>query len=796
MIAKQVPMKSIGKSDFGGLVKYLTDEQNKNERVGYVSVTNCQTDNHQVAILEVINTQAQNTRATSDKTYHLIVSFRAGEQLDDATLKAIEARVCEGLGFGEHQRVSAVHHDTDNLHFHIAINKIHPTRYTIHDPYNDHKILGQLCEKLEREFGLEVDNHTAQRTGSENRAADMERHAGVQSLLGWIKRECGDQIKGAQSWAELHTVLRSNGLELQERGNGFVITNGAGLGVKASSVARELSKAKLEQRLGAFEAVQGQGASAAVAQAAQARRTQAPPVAKVGHKPPPRSQNRLHRLSQLEGMQINSGKRYEAQPMRSRINTVELYAKYKNEQTTATATRTVEWAKALERKNRLVESAKRTALLKRTAIKAIKGAGPGKKVMYSSTSKTLKDEIQAINKQYLADRQAIYDKYQRLAWADWLRAKATEGDQEALGALRAREAAQGLKGNTVAGSAGQKAPQGLPEQDSITKKGTIIYRVGPTAVRDDGDKLKVSRGANQDGLQAALRLAMERYGNRITVNGTDAFKEQIAQAAAAAKLPITFADAALERRRQELSQSTTNQENANEHARTRTDAARTTGTGARADRGRADSRRDGGAGLTPTRVHTTRAGRTGPVQFGANGRKPVPGGGLPGKPDIGRVGRKPPPESQNRLRGLSQLGVVQLTNRGQVLLPRDVPGHMEQQGTKPDNGLRRDIFGAGRVTAGQAAADKYIAEREATRLKVFDIPKHSRYNQGNDGAAAFTFAGVRQVEGQALALLKRGDEIKVLPVDEATARRLKRVAVGEAVAVTAKGSIKTKGRSR
>ena len=148
MITKQVPMNNVGKSDFGGLVKYLSDEQNKNERVGYVAVTNCHTDDWRVAITEVLNTQAQNTRATSDKTYHLIVSFRPGEQLGDETLKAIEARICDGLGYGEHQRVSAVHHDTDNLHFHIAINKILPTRYTIHDPYNDYKIRDDLCRKL------------------------------------------------------------------------------------------------------------------------------------------------------------------------------------------------------------------------------------------------------------------------------------------------------------------------------------------------------------------------------------------------------------------------------------------------------------------------------------------------------------------------------------------------------------------------------------------------------------------------------------------------------------------------
>ena len=90
--------------------------------------------------------------------------------------------------------------------------------------------------------------------------------------------------------------------------------------------------------------------------------------------------------------------------------------------------------------------------------------------------------------------------------------------------------------------------------------------------------------------------------------------------------------------------------------------------------------------------------------------------------------------------------------------------------------------------------DKYIAEREAKRLKGFDIPNHSRYTEG-DGA--LTFAGVRNVEGQTLALLKRDESVMVLPIDQATARRLSRIAVGDSVSVTPKGSIKTsKGRSR
>jgi hypothetical protein len=71
-----------------------------------------------------------------------------------------------------------------------------------------------------------------------------------------------------------------------------------------------------------------------------------------------------------------------------------------------------------------------------------------------------------------------------------------------------------------------------------------------SAVRDDGDRLQVSREATREGLQEALRLAMQRYGNRITVNGTVGFKAQMIRAAVDSQLPITFADPALESRRQ------------------------------------------------------------------------------------------------------------------------------------------------------------------------------------------------------------------------------------------------------
>jgi hypothetical protein len=740
MIAKHVPMKSVRKSDFAGLVKYLIDEQQKRERVTGVSVTNCHADRPDAAILEVLNTQAQNRRAESDKTYHLIVSFRAGEQPDAATLQAIERRICEGLGYGEHQRVSTVHHDTDNLHLHIAINKIHPTRYTIHDPYRDHKTLGELCEKLESEYGLQRDNHQAEKRGAENRADDMERHAGIESLLGWIRRECLEQIQGAQSWAELHQALCDNGLEIRERGNGLVIADAAGTMVKASSIARELSRAQLEARLGGFEPA---------------------PERLAKQADPPTRQ-------------------YQPRPVRTRANTVELYARYRAEQHGHGAARTVEWTQARDRKNRLIEAAKRSGRLKRAAIKLMGGPGLSRKALYALTSRTLKDEINQIHQQYRKERQAIHDKYRRQAWADWLRCQASEGDSEALAALRAREAALGgLQGNTVTGNGGQQKGQGVEaQQDGVTKKGTLIYRVGASAIRDDGDKLQVSRGATQDGLAAALRMAMARYGNRITVNGSAEFKESIAYAAATANLPITFDDAALEQRRQTLLNATTAKEN-------RHDAS------ARTDRGRTDRGRTRHPGSTTT--HPTGAGRR--VGSAAASR-------ITRKPNVGRVGRQPPPEAQNRLRSLSQLGMVCIASGSEVLLPGHVPDHLEHPGAQPDDGLRRGLARPGvAAVAGRAgtshsalaAVDKYIAEREEKRLAIFDIPKHRRYNENDSGAAIY--AGSRQIDGHSLALLKRGEEVIVLPINEATARRMQRLALGDPVTVT-QGSIKMPGRSR
>ncbi len=506
MIAKHVPMKTVRKSNFGELARYLSDPQEQLERVGDMRITNCHADELADAALEVMATQARNTRAEGDKTYHLIISFRAGEHPPSDALVEIEQRICAGLGFAEHQRISAVHHDTDNLHVHVAINKIHPRRFTMQEPFRAYRTLAELCVKLETEYGLAPDNHQATKRGAENRAADMEHAAGIESLLGWVKRECLPQIHGAASWTALHRALHDNGLALRERGNGFVIEASDGTVVKASSVSRDLSKSRLEARLGVFQP--------AAEQADQAKPTQ----------------------------------RYQAQPVRTRIDTSALYAQYEIERRSIADARSAELLTARDRKNREIDAAKRAGRLKRAAIKLINGPRAGKKLLYSLTSKALHERIQEIHAWYRKDRQTISQRNQRHAWNDWLQCQAKAGNPQALAALRARAASLGLKGNTVAGLRSHNdKPLATPEH--ITKQGTLIYRVGNVAIRDDGDKLNVSRNMSQDGLIAALRMAAQRYGQVLTVNGTTEFKEQIARAAATANLAVCFDAPEIEKRR-------------------------------------------------------------------------------------------------------------------------------------------------------------------------------------------------------------------------------------------------------
>lgn len=259
MIAKHIKKNAAVKGNYGALIDYLTNNQGNSERVGEVSVTNCGSDDVEASKLEVLAIQKFNTRAKADKTYHLLLSFDKGEKPTAEQLKMIEDEFCNALGFKGHQRISVVHEDTDNLHVHVAINKINPSTYRVVDPVRDYRILGRKASEVEKNYGLNETNHG--RNVKSHQAQDFEAQTGLESFVTYM-RKLALEIDKVQSWKELHATLAQAGVTCNKKGNGLAFTSND-VTVKASSVSRAFTLKKLEERLGKFEpskeSIQGKG---------------------------------------------------------------------------------------------------------------------------------------------------------------------------------------------------------------------------------------------------------------------------------------------------------------------------------------------------------------------------------------------------------------------------------------------------------------------------------------------------------------------------------------------------------
>ena len=122
MISKKHDRKSPG--SFKDLAIYIADAKENGEKLDDLWIVNSTAGEDirelDLAIMEIQLHQDTNTRVTTDKSYHLIVSFREGEKPDTEALKDIDKEFAKALGFEEHPRIVATHANTENFHMHIA----------------------------------------------------------------------------------------------------------------------------------------------------------------------------------------------------------------------------------------------------------------------------------------------------------------------------------------------------------------------------------------------------------------------------------------------------------------------------------------------------------------------------------------------------------------------------------------------------------------------------------------------------------------------------------------------------
>lgn len=490
MIVKKVgKMKKAGGGSFGGLADYIMDLKNDGEKARDHQFSNCNFgDDYDMNIQEITAVQKYNTAAKNDKTYHMIVSFQEDETPSLETMRSIESELVKSLGFENHQRLSVIHDNTNNLHIHIAINRIDPETFLCKDPFRDIHTLQTKAIELEEKHQLKRTNHTT-KDKEPVHIKDKEIHSGVTSFLSWIKEDVAGEIKEVlkdetKSLEDLQKTLNKYNLELRERGAGIVISDkDRSLFVKASDVDRGLSKGSLTKRFGEFKP----------------SRIEEPAVTKFGAK------------------------------------TSSLWDEYQNQTKTQRDTKK-ELLNSLSKKSaEAFKDLKDDYGKRRDTIKKDPTLNPHvKREAYRLLSVQRAKEFKTLKEQFSGERSEIFKGNEFKTYAGFLTDRAATGDNDAIKILRKKGLDTPAAGDVIEldKEEGDKRHKILPGQKPhISKKGIVFYNVEGGKIIDAGRSLKLSRhdqGATS--IKEVLDLAKIRFGTTpVVIRGSETFKKDVAE---------------------------------------------------------------------------------------------------------------------------------------------------------------------------------------------------------------------------------------------------------------------------
>lgn len=466
------------------LFEYMLDQNNGMEKVEAYNFSNCSFENQEDNIAEILNTQALNTTSKQDKTMHLVVSFQEDEHPSFEVMKSIEIELMKALGMEKHQRLSVVHSNTNNLHMHIAVNKVDPDTMKVKNPYNDVKILQETAIKLERKFGLKIDNHISSNDKGQNK---YNKHTMSCDFETWVKTKLNAEVSmllaaNKTTFQDLRRCLAKYDLEFCERRKGFVISSKSEkLFCKASSVHRELSKQALEKRFG--------------------KNLNLKPTFDIEEKQPTKS-----KFNKFEGMPTHP-----------------LYEKYKEAEE--------------QRRKKLKLGLDFIELRRNELNKLVKSSNFDKKtIIYSKTQRALlKNKVGK-----------LYKEYKKRSFRDFLLDEALSGNQEAIRMLRITKPKFDLSENTLS-SKTDKA-QIFEDADFISKEGYIVYKGnGKSKIIDKGQFIKISMlEDDRELLLKSLLVSMERFGKNLNITGNDKFKKDVLDIVNEYSLNVVFKDQSMQ----------------------------------------------------------------------------------------------------------------------------------------------------------------------------------------------------------------------------------------------------------
>ncbi len=475
MISKRIDRKKGQPSSYSKLVDYLLSDKglDEGERVVHTWIRNCITDDIDLSKKEVEATQAMNQRVQSDKTYHLVLSFREADELNKDQMMEIEEYFCQALGYGEHQRISVVHGDTNNQHIHIAINKLHPETFKLLDPFQDKRRMQEMCRAMEKKFGLELEPNRKEKSHT------LESY-GFQSFESWLKENAKEEIlsalETAESWSHLQATCAKFDVEFRKSGSGLAISHRSeSLYVKASSIDRSLSYKRLAERFGEFmDESRGQAIEA-----------------KMSYKKAPTSEQSMDLWSEYLS--------YKDHARKSRSDVLDGLKNEKNQS-------------LITLKNRIRD--KKIAVRVSPSLNWVQKKAERSRIAAEHIYKR-----SLIDEEYAEKRKQLSENNKVLGWPDWLHERSKGGDLEALAALQKvkRKPSPSRTEAFVSGKISKDYLAGI--SFDIKRNGEVHYKVGGSVVIDQGNGVRLQSGASKEAIDFAVELSRQRFGSKLKVEG-------------------------------------------------------------------------------------------------------------------------------------------------------------------------------------------------------------------------------------------------------------------------------------
>lgn len=529
-------------------------------------------------------------RFKSNPVYHVAINWQEGEHPTAKQAEHACRYIMRELGFAEHQAAWAIHRNTDNDHVHLVVNRVHPVKHIAIDPpfKMDYFILDRSMRELELEFGygrangpyITLDSPDGPKIVRMSRAerrqrgllkedgpriSERARRAEInlgseQSFQSWVAAAPARDLKevlekAGCTWADAQAALARHGVAIQAKGSGMVVTttlkDGRVLAAKASQLGRWASKAELEKRLGVFVAAEPVDGLPPVYAEHIESALRGRPTRKGRQTVPGTDSGPDQEKPGADGPKRDPDQRAIRRQQRADAR-VALAQRFKTEQEQSTRDRVRRRAELREQHRREREALQANHRQARAqTYAAARRKGQPVAVAQSLWAWQAAKEREAMQKRQAEERKALTAGGSRPeVWRKWLGRQAELGDDAAQAALRGiRYREQRKKNQEIDGIEGEEVdPLGKLTVAALhaevdRKRQLVIYRGGDGKEKfiDTGPRIEM-RDRSADTLEAALRVAAQKYGGSITITGSGEFRERAAREAARLGIRVIDAD--------------------------------------------------------------------------------------------------------------------------------------------------------------------------------------------------------------------------------------------------------------